>query len=90
MVQLQVIIFIVVYNIFCSNFSLEFLEDIAPTLAYFPTDEDMGGAASALLRLQDTYALPTEKLARGEIQGVKYSPALSGRIAWFCVADAIL
>ena len=56
----------------------EFLDELAPTLAYFPTDEDMTGAATALLRLQDTYALPTEKLARGEIQGVSYSQSLSG------------
>ena len=69
--------------IFPSTFSslipvLEFLDDISPTLAHFPTEEDMAGAATALLRLQDTYALSTDKLARGEIQGVKYSPSLSG------------
>ena len=55
------------------------MEELSPTLAYFPTDEDMTGAATALLRLQDTYELSTDKLARGEIQGVKYSPSLSGK-----------
>ena len=59
------------------------MEDIAPTIAFFPTDEDLAGAITALLRLQDTYALSTEKLARGEIEGVKYSPVLSGRYKSF-------
>ena len=47
-------------------------------ISSFPTKEDLQGAATALLRLQDTYALPTEKLARGEIQGIRNSPELTG------------
>ncbi|XP_066146817.1 prolyl 4-hydroxylase subunit alpha-1 isoform X1 [Euwallacea fornicatus] len=43
----------------------------------FPTDEDLNGAAVALMRLQDTYRLDTSSLARGELNGVKYSTELS-------------
>ena len=38
----------------------------------FPSDEDLNGAATALTRLQDTYNLDTQSLARGEINGVQY------------------
>ena len=43
----------------------------------FPSDEDLNGAAVALTRLQDTYALDTSSLARGELNGVKYSTELN-------------
>ncbi|XP_050294384.1 prolyl 4-hydroxylase subunit alpha-1 isoform X2 [Anthonomus grandis grandis] len=43
----------------------------------FPTDEDLNGAAVALTRLQDTYQLDTSSLARGELNGVKYSSELT-------------
>ncbi|XP_065156462.1 prolyl 4-hydroxylase subunit alpha-1 [Atheta coriaria] len=43
----------------------------------FPTDEDLNGAAVALTRLQDTYKLDTSSLARGELNGVKYSTELN-------------
>lgn len=43
----------------------------------FPSDEDLNGAAVALTRLQDTYRLDTSSLARGELNGVKYSTELS-------------
>ena len=47
---------------------------------YFPEGEDLTGAATALLRLQDTYDLPTSKIARGDIAGVEeaQSKTLSG------------
>lgn len=38
----------------------------------FPGDEDLNGAAVALMRLQDTYNLDTHKVAQGELNGVKY------------------
>lgn len=38
----------------------------------FPSDEDLNGAAVALMRLQDTYNLDTHKVAQGELNGVKY------------------
>lgn len=44
----------------------------------FPDEEDLTGAAFALLRLQDTYRLDTASLAKGRIQGVtRPSPELS-------------
>ncbi|KAG8197753.1 hypothetical protein JTE90_006799 [Oedothorax gibbosus] len=42
----------------------------------FPEDEDLTGAAEALLRLQDTYKLDTSTLARGQISGTKPSHEL--------------
>lgn len=38
----------------------------------FPSDEDLNGAAIALIRLQDTYKLETSSIARGELNGVQY------------------
>ncbi|BES92490.1 prolyl 4-hydroxylase [Nesidiocoris tenuis] len=43
----------------------------------FPTDEDLTGAAAALIRLQDTYNMDTSSLAQGELMGVKYTTQLS-------------
>lgn len=43
----------------------------------FPTDEDLNGAAVALMRLQDTYKLDTASVARGELNGIQYSTELS-------------
>lgn len=43
----------------------------------FPDDEDLSGAAVALMRLQDTYKLETSALARGEIQGTHLTNELS-------------
>lgn len=55
------------------------MDSIASKISLFPDDEDLTGAANALLRLQDTYALPTEKIARGDLQGVQSSPELTGK-----------
>ena len=44
----------------------------------FPSDEDLNGAAVALMRLQDTYKLDTHALAEGELLGKKYSRQLTG------------
>lgn len=38
----------------------------------FPSDEDLNGAAIALIRLQDTYKLDTASIARGELNGIQY------------------
>jgi prolyl 4-hydroxylase len=43
----------------------------------FPTDEDLAGAASALIRLQDTYGMKTEDLAGGILNGKQYSIEMS-------------
>jgi len=44
----------------------------------FPSDEDLNGAAVALMRLQDTYKLDTHALAEGKLLGKKYSRQLTG------------
>jgi prolyl 4-hydroxylase len=44
----------------------------------FPSDEDLNGAAAALMRLQDTYKLDTHALAEGKLLGKKYSRQLTG------------
>ena len=38
----------------------------------FPSEEDLSGAAAALVRLQDTYKLDTIEVAKGKLNGVKY------------------
>ncbi|XP_031337865.1 prolyl 4-hydroxylase subunit alpha-1 isoform X4 [Photinus pyralis] len=57
----------------------DYLKNISMYREYlkFPTDEDLNGAAVALTRLQDTYNLDTSALARGELNGIKYSSELS-------------
>lgn len=59
----------------------EFLESLLTKTRSFPDQEDLSGAAIALLRLQDTYALSTDKVARGDIQGVKNSPTMTGNFS---------
>lgn len=43
----------------------------------FPSEEDLNGAAVALMRLQDTYNLDTSSIARGELNGVQYSTEMT-------------
>jgi len=43
----------------------------------WPSDEDLNGAAVGLMRLQDTYRLDTDNLARGILNGQNYGPTLS-------------
>lgn len=69
------------YNIF-NNVSFIFKEIIENMTRNrqdirFPDDEDLNGAAIALLRLQDTYKLETSALAQGKIKGTKQSPELT-------------
>lgn len=60
---------------------LEFVQNItqyrSQNLLKFPTEEDLNGAAVALMRLQDTYKLDTSSVARGELNGVQYSTKLT-------------
>ena len=45
----------------------------------FPNEDDLNGAAVALMRLQDTYKLDTHALAEGKLLGgKKYSRHLTG------------
>lgn len=47
----------------------------------WPDEEDLNGAATALMRLQDTYNLDTAQLARGQILGKKQAyRELTGRL----------
>lgn len=55
----------------------EFLDKLNSKTQNFPTGEDLNGAGTALLRLQDTYALTTDKLARGDLQGISESAELT-------------
>lgn len=57
----------------------DFVENITNyrTVLKFPSDEDLNGAAVALMRLQDTYKLDTSSVARGELNGIQYSTELS-------------
>lgn len=52
----------------------EFLENVTNhrALLKFPSDEDLNGAAVALVRLQDTYKLDTAHVAQGILNGVQY------------------
>jgi prolyl 4-hydroxylase len=43
----------------------------------FPSDEDLNGAAIALIRLQDTYNLDTSSISSGILNGVQYSTGLT-------------
>ncbi|ELU04127.1 hypothetical protein CAPTEDRAFT_149240 [Capitella teleta] len=43
----------------------------------FPSEDDYVGSIEALIRLQDTYALETHRIAEGKIPGVKVSPKMS-------------
>lgn len=53
---------------------IAFLENVTDNrnLLKFPSDEDLNGAAVALMRLQDTYQLETASIARGELNGIQY------------------
>ena len=42
-----------------------------------PNEEDLNGAAEGLTRLQDTYNLDADSLARGILNGEEYGPTLS-------------
>ena len=60
-----------------SEASEEFLADISDKTDLFPTMDDLDGSIDALMRLQDTYALPTSKIATGELQGIQKSRSLT-------------
>ena len=55
-----------------------FLGGLPTKATVFPGSEDLAGAAEALLRLQDTYALGTHQIATGDLMGVRDSPRMSG------------
>ncbi|XP_035209546.1 prolyl 4-hydroxylase subunit alpha-1-like, partial [Stegodyphus dumicola] len=66
-------------NLMLKSAGKDLIENITQTREdlKFPEDEDLTGAAEALLRLQDTYKLDTSTLARGQISGTKQSHELT-------------
>jgi hypothetical protein len=57
----------------------EFLATLDSEAALFPTNEDLDGVADALLRLQDTYALPASRIANGDLHpGLEDTAVMSG------------
>lgn len=82
-----------VERLMTSNMADQFLQNITEqrdtTLVKFPDEEDLNGAADALMRLQDTYHLDTREMAEGKIKGAKKATELQaidcfelGRIAY--------
>ncbi|XP_078470945.1 prolyl 4-hydroxylase subunit alpha-1-like [Lampetra planeri] len=59
--------------------SIEFLANISAQRLWLPTEEDVNGAAKALMRLQDTYRLSTRDIADGNLPGTMHRDALSAR-----------
>ena len=59
--------------------SVQFKENITMSKDYlkWPSDEDLNGAAMALMRLQDVYKIKTDDLSVGNLNGVNYGPVLS-------------
>ncbi|XP_078478002.1 uncharacterized protein LOC144739048, partial [Lampetra planeri] len=53
----------------CTPLADEFLANISAQRLWLPTEEDVNGAAKALMRLQDTYRLSTRDIADGNLPG---------------------
>ncbi|XP_065371276.1 prolyl 4-hydroxylase subunit alpha-1 [Calliphora vicina] len=68
-----------VENLMAHDVGGDFLTNITNfrNILKFPSDEDLNGAAVALMRLQDTYNLETSSLAKGELNGIQYSTEMS-------------
>ncbi|XP_037134123.1 prolyl 4-hydroxylase subunit alpha-1-like isoform X2 [Syngnathus acus] len=52
-----------------SNVSDGFMSEMDAKRQYFPGEDDQTGVAEAFLRLQDTYQLDTDTLAKGQLPG---------------------
>ncbi|XP_016951383.1 prolyl 4-hydroxylase subunit alpha-2 [Drosophila biarmipes] len=68
-----------VENLMEHDVGTDFVQNITQyrNVLKFPSDEDLNGAAVALLRLQDTYQLDTSSVARGKLNGIQYSTEMS-------------
>ncbi|XP_069609436.1 prolyl 4-hydroxylase subunit alpha-1 isoform X4 [Ranitomeya imitator] len=64
-------------NLVLTDMSDGFISNLTIQRQYFPNDEDQTGAAKALIRLQDTYNLDTETIARGNLPGVNNKATLT-------------
>nr|XP_057922071.1 prolyl 4-hydroxylase subunit alpha-1-like isoform X2 [Doryrhamphus excisus] len=56
-------------NLVLTNMSDGFISNLTIRRQHFPNEVDQTGVAEALLRLQDTYELDTNTLAKGELPG---------------------
>ncbi|PIO29146.1 hypothetical protein AB205_0181180, partial [Aquarana catesbeiana] len=54
-----------------------FIANLTFQREFFPSEEDETGAAKALMRLQDTYKLDPDVIAKGILPGTKYVSSLS-------------
>ncbi|XP_039766163.1 prolyl 4-hydroxylase subunit alpha-2 isoform X3 [Ornithorhynchus anatinus] len=54
-----------------------FIANLTVQRQFFPTEEDETGAAKALMRLQDTYKLDPDTIAKGDLPGTKYRSTLT-------------
>ncbi|XP_057378427.2 prolyl 4-hydroxylase subunit alpha-1-like [Daphnia carinata] len=73
-----------VKNVVSRNVGSDFVKNITQHKndMRLPSDEDLNGAAVALLRLQDTYQLDTHSLAEGKMLGKKKSRQLTADDCW--------
>ncbi|XP_043212723.1 prolyl 4-hydroxylase subunit alpha-1-like isoform X3 [Amphibalanus amphitrite] len=69
----------IVQGVITENVGSKFVENITQVSESLriPDDEDLNGAAMALIRLQDTYRLNTADIASGEIQGSRLKRQLT-------------
>lgn len=73
-----------VEKVMSQNSGSAFVKNITQhrSVLLFPSDDDLKGAAVALMRLQDTYKLDTHALAEGNLLGKKYSRHLTAGDCW--------
>ena len=59
--------------------SKDFIQNItfSRSTLKWPSEEDLNGAASALMRLQEVYKIKTQDLSVGTLNGVEYGPKLT-------------
>uniref|UniRef100_A0A8C5Q1V1 procollagen-proline 4-dioxygenase n=1 Tax=Leptobrachium leishanense TaxID=445787 RepID=A0A8C5Q1V1_9ANUR len=64
-------------NLVLLDSSKGFIANLTIQRELFPSEEDETGAAKALMRLQDTYKLDPDIIAKGKLPGSKYISSLS-------------
>ncbi|XP_068133547.1 prolyl 4-hydroxylase subunit alpha-2 isoform X1 [Hyperolius riggenbachi] len=64
-------------NLVLQDSTKGFIANLTFQRDFFPSEEDEKGAARALMRLQDTYKLDPDIIAKGVLPGTKYVSSLS-------------
>ncbi|CAH2277008.1 prolyl 4-hydroxylase subunit alpha-2 isoform X1 [Pelobates cultripes] len=64
-------------NLVLQDSTKGFIANLTIQREFFPSEEDETGAAKALMRLQDTYKLDPDTIAKGKLPGSKYISSLS-------------